>query len=87
MLIWVLQSSQCSKIRVAQHWGRRGVFLSENKGEKSECTKFSKKLKKKGFVSTIIFVTGIVASKSTSLSATQSVSQSVIEKVSQSIGQ
>ena len=25
MLIWVLQSSHCSKIRVAQHWGRRGA--------------------------------------------------------------
>ena len=36
MLIWVLQSSQCSKIRVAQHWGRRGAHLSENKGMKSE---------------------------------------------------
>ena len=30
MLIWVLQSSHWSKIRVAQHWGRRGANLSEN---------------------------------------------------------
>ena len=36
LLIWVLQSSQCSKIRVAEHWGRRGAHLSENKGMKSE---------------------------------------------------
>ena len=35
-----LQSSQCSKIRVAQHWGRRGAQLIENKGVKSECKKF-----------------------------------------------
>ena len=35
-----LQSSQCSKIRVAQHWGRRGAHLSENKGVISECKKF-----------------------------------------------
>ena len=40
LLIWVLQSSQCSKIRVAQYWGRRGAHLSENKGMKSECKKF-----------------------------------------------
>ena len=44
MLIWVLQSSQCSKIRLAQHWGRRGADLSENKCEKSECKKFLKKI-------------------------------------------
>ena len=49
MLIWVLQSSQCSKIRVAQHWGGRGAHFSENKGEKSEYNKFSKKFKKNGF--------------------------------------
>ena len=49
MLIWVLQSSQCSKIRVAQHWGRRGAHLSENKSEKSECAKVSKKFKKNRF--------------------------------------
>ena len=36
MLVWVLQSSQCSKIHVA-NWGRRGAHLSENKGVKSEC--------------------------------------------------
>ena len=35
MLIWVLQSSQCSEIRVAQHWGRKGAHLSENRGVKS----------------------------------------------------
>ena len=49
MLICVLQSSQCSKIRVAQHWWRRGAHLSENKGVKSECKKFSRKLKRNGF--------------------------------------
>ena len=37
---WVLQSSQCSKIRVAQHLGRKGAHLSENKGVKSGCKKF-----------------------------------------------
>ena len=26
MLIWVLQSSQCSKLHLAQHWGRRWHF-------------------------------------------------------------
>ena len=31
MLIWVLPLSQRSKICVAQHWGRRGAHLSENK--------------------------------------------------------
>ena len=36
MLIWVLQSSQCSKICMAQHWGRRGAHLRENKGVRSE---------------------------------------------------
>ena len=40
MLIWVLQSSQSSKILVAQHWGRKGAYLSENKGVKAECKKF-----------------------------------------------
>ena len=44
MLIWVLQSSQCSKILLAQHWGRRGADLSESKSEKSECKKFLKKI-------------------------------------------
>ena len=43
MLIWVLQVSQCSKMHVAQHWGRRGAHLSEKKGVKSKCKKFSKK--------------------------------------------
>ena len=45
MLIWVLQSSQCSKIWVAQHWGRRGGRLNEDKSVKSECKKFSRKFK------------------------------------------
>ena len=35
-----LQSFQCSKIRSAQHWGRRAAHLSENKGVKRECKKF-----------------------------------------------
>ena len=48
MLIWVLQSSQCFKIRVAQLWGRRGAHLSENKGVKSGCKKFSRKFKRTG---------------------------------------
>ena len=39
MLIWVLQSSQCSKIRVAQHWERSGAHLRENEGVRSECKK------------------------------------------------
>ena len=48
MLIWVLQSSLCLKIRVTQHWGRRGAHLSENKRVKSECKKFSRKFKRNG---------------------------------------
>ena len=35
-----LQSFQCSKIRSAQHWGRRAAHLSENKGVKRKCKKF-----------------------------------------------
>ena len=53
MLIWDLQSSQCSKIRVAQHWGRRGVHLIENKGVKSECMKFGENSRQMPSVSTI----------------------------------
>ena len=49
MLILVLQSSQCFKIRVTQHWGRRRAHLSENKCVKSECKKFSRKFKRNGF--------------------------------------
>ena len=49
MLIWVLQSSQYSKIHVAQHWGRRWALLSENKCVKSECKKFKRKFIGKGF--------------------------------------
>ena len=49
VLIWVLQSSQCSKIHVAQHWGRRWALLSENKCVKSECKKFKRKFKGNGF--------------------------------------
>ena len=48
-----LQSSQCSKIRVAQHWGRRGAHLSENKGVKSECKKFGENLRQMASVSSI----------------------------------
>ena len=40
ILIWVLQSSQCPKIRVAQHCGRRGAHLTENNGAKSERRKW-----------------------------------------------
>ena len=53
MLIWVLQSSQCSKIREAQHWGRRGAHLSENKGMKSESKKFEENSRETASVSTI----------------------------------
>ena len=38
-----LQSFQCSKIRSAQHWGRRAAHLSENKGVKREGKKFEDK--------------------------------------------
>ena len=48
MLILVLQSSQCFKIRVVQHQGRRGAHLSEKKGVKTECKKFSRKFKRNG---------------------------------------
>ena len=44
--IWILQSSRCSKVRVAQNCGRRGAHFSENKGAKSECRKFSRKFKR-----------------------------------------
>ena len=47
-LIWLLQSSQCSKIRMAQHWGRRWEHLSENKGVESECKKVSRKFRRNG---------------------------------------
>ena len=53
MLIWVLQSSQCSKIRVAQHWGRRETHLSENEGVRSECKKFGENSRQMAPVSTI----------------------------------
>ena len=36
ILIWVLQPPHCPKICVAQHWGRGGAHLSENKSLKSE---------------------------------------------------
>ena len=49
MLIWVLQSSQCYKIDVAQHWGRRWALLSGNECVKSECKKFKRKFKGNGF--------------------------------------
>ena len=48
-----LQSSQCSKIRVAQHWGRIGAHLSENKGVKSECKKLWENSRQMASVSTI----------------------------------
>ena len=48
-----LQSSQCSKIRVAQHWGRRGAHLSENKNVKSECKKFGENSRQMASASTI----------------------------------
>ena len=53
MLIWVLQSSHCSKIRVAQHWGRRGANLSENEDVRSECKKFAENSRQMAPVSTI----------------------------------
>ena len=53
MLIWVLQSSQCSKVCVAQHWGRKGADLSENKGGKSEGKKFGENSRKTASMSTI----------------------------------
>ena len=54
LLISVLQSSQCSKIRVAQYWGRRGAHLSENKGMKSECKKFEENSRETGSVTSIV---------------------------------
>ena len=53
MLSWVLQSSDWSKIRVAQHWGRRGANLSENEGVRSECKKFGENSRQMAPVSTI----------------------------------
>ena len=48
-----LQSSQCSKIRVAQQWGRRGAHLGENKGVKSVCKKFGENSRQMASVSTV----------------------------------
>ena len=53
MLIWVLQSSQCSEVRVAQHWERRGAHLSENEGVRSERKKFGENSRQMAPVSTI----------------------------------
>ena len=53
-LIWVLQSSQCSKIPVAQYWGRRGAHLSENKGIKSERKKFEENSRETASVTSIV---------------------------------
>ena len=53
MLIWVLESSQCSKICVAQHWGRRGAHLSENEGVWNEYKKFGENSRQMASVSTI----------------------------------
>ena len=53
MLIWVLQSSHCFKIRLAQHCGRRGANVSENKGVRSECKKFGENSRQMAPVSTI----------------------------------
>ena len=47
------QSFQCSKIRSAQHWGRRGAHLSENKGVKSECKKSRENSRQMAPISTI----------------------------------
>ena len=38
---------------MAQHWGRRGAHLSENKGVKSECKKSVENLRKMASFSTI----------------------------------
>ena len=53
MLIWVLQSSHWSKIRVAQHWERTGANLSENEDFRSECKKFGENSRQMAPVSTI----------------------------------
>ena len=49
-----LQSFQGSKIRSAQHWGRRAAHLSENKGVKREISKkFGENSRQMAPVSTI----------------------------------
>ena len=53
MLIWVLQSSHCFKLRLAQHCGRRGANISENEGVRSECKKFEENSRQMAPVSTI----------------------------------
>ena len=53
MLIWVLQSSPCSKIPVAQNWGRRGAHLSGNEGIRSGCKKFGENSRQMALVSMI----------------------------------
>ena len=50
LCIAVIQA-ESSKIRVAQHWGRRGAHFrvfSENKGARSKCQNFSRKFKWNG---------------------------------------
>ena len=68
MLIWVLQSSHCFKIRLAQHCGRRGANVSENEGVRSECKKFGEIQDK--WLLFQRFVTSIVASILTPMNAT-----------------
>ena len=48
-----LQSFPCSKIRSAQHWGRRGAHLSENKVVNSECKKSRENSRQMAPISTI----------------------------------
>ena len=45
--------SVLQNINVAQHWGRRGAHLSENKGVRSECKKCRENLRQMASVSTI----------------------------------
>ena len=49
----ITQSSHWSKIRVAQHWGRRGANLSENEDVRSEYKKSGENSRQMAPVSTI----------------------------------
>ena len=53
MLIWVLLSSQCSKIRMAQHWGRREHIWVRTKVHWVNARKFWENSQKAVSVSTI----------------------------------
>ena len=53
MLLWVLQSFQCTKYARLNIGKGEGAYLSENQGVKSECKKLGKNSRQMSPVSTI----------------------------------